>query len=274
MVLNPVEPQVDDTIHVSASSIRSIIDGCPREVFYKYIAGLDPQDRSSGLVLGSACHEALALFYLTIKQDHREATFSEMEAIAHASIDAAKKVHYKEGETPDSLKSEASRLIEAFLDHGYRPEGRILGVEERFSIPLHHPDTGVVLQERLVGFFDLLEELPNGTLRVTDHKTAARHESGKGEAQDIQMALYTHAARQLYDVERVELQFQSLVKTKTAKVILQPLVPQDVKAALETVVSAITHMNLALELEKPEVLMYRRPSWKCDGCGYRGRCGR
>lgn len=87
------------------------------------------------------------------------------------------------------------------------------------------------------------------------------------------MALYAYAARQLYGVERVELQFQSLVKTKTAKVVVLPLVPQDVDAALETVVSAIVHMNLALELDRPEVLMYRRPSWRCAGCGYRGRCG-
>ncbi|MBU1534036.1 PD-(D/E)XK nuclease family protein, partial [Myxococcota bacterium] len=100
MVLAPIEKQFDDDIHVSASSVRSIIDGCPREAFYKYIAGYEPQDRSSGLVLGSAVHEALALFYLTWKQDHREATVNELTAVAHASIDAAEKVHCKDGEEP------------------------------------------------------------------------------------------------------------------------------------------------------------------------------
>ncbi|MBU1534134.1 PD-(D/E)XK nuclease family protein [Myxococcota bacterium] len=268
MVLAPIE-QFDDDIHVSASSVRSIIEGCPREAFYKYIAGYEPQDRSSGLVLGSAVHEALALFYLTLQQSHREATLQEMVDIAHASIDAAENVHTKDGEEP--MKVTATRLIEAFLEHGYRPRGKILAVEERFSITVHDPYTGEVLPERLIGYFDLVEAVDGGVV-VTDHKTAARHDKAKGEEQDIQMALYAHAARQIYGVEHVTLQFQSLIKTKEAKVVVQPLVPQDTDTALETVYSAVTHMNLALNMDRPEVLMYKRPSWKCPGCGYRSRC--
>jgi CRISPR/Cas system-associated exonuclease Cas4 (RecB family) len=270
MVLMPIETPSDD-IHVSASSVRSIIDGCPRETYYRKILGLPSQDKSSGLVLGSATHEALALFYLTLQQSKREATLQEMVDVAHASIDGVSDIHYKSGEDSDSLKAMGTQLIEAFLQQGYRPRGKILAIEKRFSIALHNPYTGEILPERLIGYFDLVTE-ENGLITIIDHKTAARLEKNKGQGQDIQMALYQHAGKELFGTDRIELAFQTLVKTKQPSVIVQPLVKQDVESAMETVFSAITHLNLAVGMDKPEVMMYRRPSWKCWGCGFRGRC--
>ncbi|MBU1218369.1 PD-(D/E)XK nuclease family protein [Myxococcota bacterium] len=261
-----------DDIHVSASSVNAIIDGCPREVLYRYVLGLEPQDKSSSLILGSAMHEALAAFYLALQQSKVEMKLADMVEIAHGVIESAQAINFKEGETLETLKAQASNLLTVWHKNGYRPQGTILGVEMKFSIDLKNPHTGEELQERLLGYIDLLTENPDGTMVVTDHKTIARRESDRGQSQDLQMGLYQYAVETLFPGRKVILQFQDIIKTKSPTVTITPVIEQDKNAALKQVYSAITHMNTALMLPDPSVLLYRRPSWRCASCGYRAQC--
>ncbi len=273
MVINPV-PQ-DESLHLSASSISTLIE-CPREFLYHYIQGQPPQDTGASLILGSAVHEALAYFYNSVKQSSTESSLTELVDVASAAIDSPQRapVSFKKGESLDSLKSQASAMLAAFLATGYRP-AHVLAVEYKFTIPLVNPFTGEQLSECLLGTFDLVEER-NGQIVVTDHKTAARIDNDKVSAPDTQMALYSLAAKTLFDVDDVSLQYQFLTKTKEPAVTLQTIARHDQsreeRGALTLAASASTIISLALSHDHPQLVLPKHRSWRCSGCGYRSLC--
>ncbi len=273
MVINPV-PQ-DEALHLSASSISTLIE-CPREFLYHYIQGQPPQDTSAALVLGSAVHEALAYFYNTVKQSSSEPSLTELVDVASAAIEAPQRapITFKKGESIDSLKSQAAAMLAAFLASGYRPS-HILAVEFKFVLPLVNPFTGEQLPECLLGTFDLVEER-DGHIVVTDHKTAARIDADKVAAPDTQMALYSLAAKTLFDVDDVALQYQFLTKTKEPAVTLQTIARHDPakeeRGVLTLAASASTIICLALSHDHPQLVLPKHRSWRCPTCSYRGLC--
>ncbi|MBU1412873.1 PD-(D/E)XK nuclease family protein [Myxococcota bacterium] len=274
MVINPV-PQVEALLHLSASSISTLI-ACPREFLYHYIQGQPPQDTGAALVLGSAVHEALAYFYNTLKQSGTEPSLTELVEVASAAIEAPQRapVYFKKGESIDSLNSQARSMLAAFLATGYRPS-HILAVELKFVLPLVNPFTGEQLPECLLGTFDLVEER-NGQIVVTDHKTAARIDADKVAAPDTQMGLYAFAARQLFDVDDVGLQYQFITKVREPAVTLQTIARHDPakeeRGALTLAASASTIISLALSHDHPQLVLPKHRSWRCSGCGYRSLC--
>lgn len=273
MVINP--HTVEALLHLSASSISTIIE-CPREFLYHYIQGQPPQDTGAALVLGSAVHEAIAYFYNSVKQSGTEPSLTELVEVASAAIDAPQRapVLFKKGESIDSLKTLATSMLKVFMATGYRPS-HILAVELKFTIPLVNPFTGETLPECLLGTFDLVEER-NGHIIVTDHKTAARIDADKVAAPDTQMALYSLAAKTLFDVDDVSLQYQYLTKTASPAVTLQTIARHDPakeeRGALTLAASASTIISLALSHDHPQLVLPRHRSWRCSGCGYRSLC--
>ncbi len=273
MVLNPV-PQ-DEGLHLSASSISTLIE-CPREFLYHYIQGQPPQDTSAALVLGSAVHEAIAFWYNSVKQSGTEPSLNELVEVASAAIDAPQRapISFKKGESIESLKSQASAMLAAFLATGYRPS-HILAVELKFAMPLVNPFTGETLPEVLLGTFDLVEER-NGQIVVTDHKTAARIDADKVAAPDTQMALYSLAAKTLFDVDDVSLQYQFLTKSASPSVTLQTITRTDPakeeRGALTLAASASTIISLALTHPHPQLVLPKHRTWRCPTCGYRSLC--
>jgi len=274
MVINPV-PQDESLLHLSASSISTLIE-CPREFLYRYVQGLPPQDTPAALVLGSSIHEAIAYHYNSVKQSGTEPSLTELVDVASAAIDAPQRapISFKKGESLDSLKSQAAAMLAAFLATGYRPT-HILAVEFKFVLPLVNPITGEPLPEVLLGTFDLVEER-NGQIVVTDHKTAARIDADKVAAPDTQMGLYAFAARQLFDVDDVGLQYQFITKTKEPAVTLQTIARHDPakeeRGALTLAASASTIISLALSHDHPQLVLPKHRSWRCSGCGYRSLC--
>ncbi|PKN28134.1 MAG: hypothetical protein CVU65_00200 [Deltaproteobacteria bacterium HGW-Deltaproteobacteria-22] len=273
MVTNPV-PQ-DEALHLSASSISTLIE-CPREFLYHYIQGQPPQDTGAALILGSAVHESLAYFYNSVKQSGTEPTLTELVDVASAAIDAPQRapISFKKGESIDSLKSQASAMLTAFLATGYRP-AHILAVEFKFVLPLVNPFSGEQLPECLLGTFDLVEER-NGQIVVTDHKTAARIDNDKVAAPDTQMSLYSLAAKTIFDVDDVSLQYQFLQKSKIPAVTLQTIARHDPakeeRGALTLAASASTIISLALSHDHPQLVLPKHRSWRCGGCSYRSMC--
>ncbi|PKN47815.1 MAG: hypothetical protein CVU59_01495 [Deltaproteobacteria bacterium HGW-Deltaproteobacteria-17] len=275
MVIAPTPQTIEALLHLSASSISTLME-CPREFWLKYCCGLQPQDVSASLVLGSAIHEAIAYHYNSLKQSGTEPAHTELVEVASAAIEAPQRapISFKKGESLDSLKSQASAMLAAFLATGYRP-GHILAVEYKFTIPLVNPFSGETLPECLLGTFDLVEER-NGHIVVTDHKTAARIDNEKVAAPDTQMALYSLAAKTLFDVDDVSLQYQFLTKTRDPAVTLQTIARHDQsreeRGALTLAASASTIISLALSHDHPQLVLPKHRSWRCGGCGYRKIC--
>ncbi|MFH1810002.1 MAG: PD-(D/E)XK nuclease family protein [Pseudomonadota bacterium] len=265
-------------LHTSASAIRCLQE-CPRQYWLRYVEGRPPQDRSARMVLGSAIHKALALFYRCLRDGDPEPDHQTLLGVAAASItteamgDPA--IAYKEGADSAALIAEASGLLHAFLDQGFRPR-RVLAVEEPFSLDLSDPTTGEVMgyEERVVGAMDLVALQDDGALIVVDHKLCSRKDTAKAERADVQMGLYAWAAQQVWGREPALL-YQDLVSTKQAKVVIQEVArqPGDVEEVLESVASALELIHVAVDHPAGKKLMARRRSWMCAGCGWRQACG-
>jgi len=269
------EEKID--LHVSVSALRTL-DGCPRQWLYRYVVGCPAEDVSARLVLGSAVHRALALFY-TALQSGEEPPLDHLIGVAGAAISqslaSGTPVLFGAGEDAEGLVNEARRLLGTFVDQGYRPV-RVLGVERPFALELTHPETGEVLgfEEKLIGAIDLLAEDADGRAVVVDHKISSRADATKAERADLQMAVYAWATKQILGVDEVGLRYQDVLRTKAAKVVLQDVQrsPHDEAEALEAVAAGLDLVHLAVGSRNARRIMGRRRSWRCKDCGWRRRC--
>jgi len=233
------------------------------------------------MVLGSAVHKALAWFYRCLHDGEAEPAIDKLVSIAGASISKAvasdPPVLFADGEDGGTLVDEATRLLTAFLAQGYRP-AKVVAVEVPFSLPLVHPETGEALpyEEHVVGAIDLVAEDQDGGVVVLDHKITGRVDKTKTERPDMQMAIYSYAARELFGADSVTLRYQDVVRTKSAKVVLQDVqrVPRDEAEGIEAVASGLELIHAAVGSPGGKTLMGRRRSWRCGDCGWRTRCAR
>jgi hypothetical protein len=172
--------QID--LYVSASALRTL-EACPREWWLRYVEGAEPEDRPARLVLGSALHEALAVYYRTLRDGTDPPGPDELLGLAHEAIrrkiDSGPQLLFAQGRKLDDLFVDAERLIAAFLSDGIR-SSRVLAVEEPFTLSISNPKTGEVLpyEERIAGAIDLVIETEDGEIVVIDHKTSARSLGG------------------------------------------------------------------------------------------------
>ena len=264
-------------LHISASALRTLHE-CPREWWYRYVEGVPREHVPVGIVLGKAVHEALALFYRGLR-DGYDVSLDELVDVATASILRAAEydppVLFRDDESAETIADLAARLLAVFVEDGYRPE-RVVAVEVPFGLPVIHPGTGEVMpyEERIVGAIDLIAE-DGGQVVVVDHKTAARTDQERAKRADLQMAVYSIAARDMLRIEQVELRYQNLVKTKIAKVGLQQIqrTEHDEAEAIDAVASGLELIHVAVAHPEGKRLMGRRRSWRCKECGYRRRCG-
>ncbi len=265
-------------LHASASALRCL-EACPRQHWYHYVEGRPPEDTPAHLVLGSAIHKALALFYAAMRDGAPEPGLDQIVGVAGAAISGAvasnPPVLFRNGQGPGDLVEEARRLLAAFVADGYRPQ-QVLGVEVPFAFELTHPETGELLgfEERIVGALDLVVADAEDNLVVVDHKVTSRCDPQRGERADLQMSLYSWAARQLFGVERVGLRYQNVVRTKTPKVVHQPVqrLPHDEAEGIEAAVAGLVLVHTAVGEPNGKRLMARRRSWRCADCSWRARC--
>src|SRR5689334_21262686 len=142
-------------MHISASALR-VLNDCPKQFFFRYMAGVPPSHMPAPLLLGKAVHRALAHFYLALKNREPEPDLPQLHGLASIQIAQALAedvpVRFVEGEGPEELVDDSEQLLRAFLSHGYRPT-QVLAVEEEFVVPVFDLSTGELLpfEESLVG---------------------------------------------------------------------------------------------------------------------------
>jgi CRISPR/Cas system-associated exonuclease Cas4 (RecB family) len=264
-------------LHISVSALRQIQE-CPREFLFARIRGEKPEHVSSRMVLGSACHRALARFYEALRDGEPEPALDELVGIAQAAIEEAGAgpvpILFDDEGDIGALKAESARLLEAFMASAYRPD-RVLAVEEPFAIPLVDLETGEVpYPELLAGVFDLVVEEEGGDVLVLDHKFGKRRPQQVEEG-DLQLGLYSLAAREVFHLEKApRVGHQIVLRTKIAKVeiALRNVEEAELRESGEAAMSALELIRVAVDHPAPERLLGRRRSWRCSGCAYRTRC--
>lgn len=275
----PARRYLGGGLHVSASSLR-VLRECPRQFLLQYLQGHRRERLSSRMVLGTAVHAALELFYRALMEGVQEPGVGAMVAIAldkiAAEADGLTPLEFDEGEGVTELKAEAKRVIESFLANPYRPH-KVLGVEVPFGLALTDDKTGeAMFEELVVGFLDLLVEDEDGVVAIVDHKVSARLAVPKSTELDIQLGLYGWAGDKSFGGGTpVRLRHHVLVRSKRGvrcEVVDVPRSANDAREAFEGACAGVELIQVLVEHPRPEVLLGRNRSWRCSGCAYRNRC--
>ena len=262
--------QLRNGLHFSASALKSFLI-CPWKFRLQYVEGAVPEFRPSTMILGSAVHQALALYHKGL-QVQEPLPLAEIRAQFDMAISTEAQsdvpIQFKNGETEDDLRQVGMALVELYCEEA-KPK-TILAVEQPFKAKLVDPATGELLEPQLVGVFDLVEADDEGTVSVVEIKTAARKWSASQVDLDLQGSLYAEAIAQAGMVpegQEALIRYEILVKNKKPLLDSKSAVrrPGDRKLAVTIAVDVLR----AIELDA----FYRNPGWQCAGCQHRKQCG-
>jgi len=254
-------------LHVSVSQIKGYLR-CPRQYELHYVRGVEPAFVPVPLAFGSAFHEALGFFYSRIRSSGEAPPLAETVEVFASAWRAA-----KEGPVPLQGETEpsGSRLDQAVamlgaFDAVVRAAGlpRVESVEAPFSIEIHDPETGEVLEERLTGAFDLVTN-EGGRRVVVEHKTSARKYGKEQLRLDLQPTAYQHAAREL-GMGAVGLKYQVVTKAKDPEVQIEDVTrsPRDERDFLATAVGVLRSIEAGA--------FFPVRGWQCRSCPYESTC--
>ncbi|MBL6976004.1 MAG: PD-(D/E)XK nuclease family protein [Deltaproteobacteria bacterium] len=253
-------------LHVSVSQVNTYIM-CAERYRHSYVIGTPPSHRPSALGFGSAVHHALAVFYGFIKAHGKKPSPGRIQAAFsdrwEVELRDSLPIHYKAGEDAGKVKDLGIAMLKKFCDDGFAPD-KVVAVEQPFSVAIHEPDTGVILEEALVGAIDLVAEHEGRTV-IVEHKSAARRWDQPRLQHDLQPTAYQFAAREL-GIRNPGLAFQVLLKTRSPQVEFTTVTrSQDQEKEM---LSTYTQVLKAVA----QGIFWKNRGWMCGDCQYRYRC--
>jgi CRISPR/Cas system-associated exonuclease Cas4 (RecB family) len=236
---------------------------CPLRHFFQYVLALPQRTTPSALVLGSATHQALAVFHRSIQ----EGKTVDREAVKSAFLQAWKErkdrqvVEFSHGTEQHELDVGIS-LLEVYLKQP--PPEHVVAVEEEIVSPLV-TSQGEVLDVALIGVLDLVTRSDTG-LKVTDLKTSSRSYSEMEAQLSLQATCYLYSAHHHFG-ESASFEYQVLLKLKQPRV--QTIATfrtttdfQRLGDLVQTIERAVT-TGVHYPIENP---------LNCSGCPYRKPC--
>ena len=253
--------------HISISALGTYLR-CPAQYAHRYIYRTPPSLRAGALAFGTAIHTALALFYQRLMDGQPEPSSEELAASFSdrwtRELDSNTPVLLDGKDTPDSAKDKGVAMIKVFHEQAPRPH-KVLGVEEPFSIEVLDPRTSTPFAERLVGVFDAVVLEEDGTLRILEHKTAAKRWTQTRLEHDLQVTGYSLAAP-LVGLPEATVTLQVLLKTKTpALELYHPTrTDRDRHDLLQVISGVLCSTKVGA--------FYPIRDWPCQSCPYAGPC--
>jgi CRISPR/Cas system-associated exonuclease Cas4 (RecB family) len=247
------------------SSLKEYL-ACPRKFRLRRIDKLLPDYRPAALAFGTAFHEAIALglFQHSLGDSVTgEVVYAKLRDSLHRQIHSDETpVLYQDDETEDGLVDKGIEMVAAFWQQMPLPDG-VIGIEKRFSIELHDPETGEVLPP-LVGSIDAAVEV-QGRPVVWELKTGKQRWSEDQLLHDFQATAYQRAFRAEYGVNP-GLLLGVVTKTRQPTVQLSRLRrgAADERELLETASSICRAVEAGVD--------HRVRSWACKSCEYAGAC--
>jgi len=243
-------------VHLSHSQVSEFVQ-CPRKYHLHRRLGLKPEFAPSGLVFGSCVHEALSAFHQA-RLEGRSAGLAELvRAFQERWSAETLPLKFGKGESEKSLRTKAKGMLRFYLDNS-SCRGQVIAVEEPFRIVLseHIPP--------VFGRIDLVELSPEGSLVLTDFKTAgSRREPDPG-----QLVLYREALRHLDypGVDSARVKYELLLKTKEPGIaVYEPEVSEESVDRLRSLYRAVW----------PDIqagCSFPHEGWWCESCQWRSAC--
>lgn len=259
----PLNP---DSLHFSVTQMKTWLL-CPRKFEYRYILGAEPEFTPMPLAFGVAFHSALAHHYGWLKLGDlapREEVHQRFVDTLTTTRDGCPPLQSgEESMSFDEALLKGQQMLDVTLSHP-SAIAKVLSVEQTFVVDLHHPDTGEVLEERLLGVVDLVIE-EDGHRVLVEHKTASKKYGPAELNYDTQLSGYAFAASQLNWGE-VGLRFQVTTKTKSPALQVEDVRRDEADVAdfLRTAVGVLRAIDAGVS--------FPLRGWQCRSCPFRARC--
>jgi putative RecB family exonuclease len=203
-----------DRPHWSYSAISQYL-ACPLRYYFQRVIGLPAATVSSGLVLGSAVHHALAEYHrdLQASQSPNKDRLHDAVREGWEYREAEGRVVFKNGETRDDSIAKGIALVDVYLQEP--PPENVVQVEQEIIAPMHNSQ-GEYLETPLVAVADLFTRVDDG-LKVHEFKTSVRTYSEMETDTSLQPTCYVNAVQETFG-QSARVEYIVLVKTRTPKV--------------------------------------------------------
>ncbi|MCK4378989.1 MAG: PD-(D/E)XK nuclease family protein, partial [Deltaproteobacteria bacterium] len=250
-------------LHLSASSINSYIE-CSLQYKLSKIDHIKQEFTADVLIFGSAIHRVLESF-------HESRMYKEIlplsiilktfEMFWEDELSKADNVRFKTGCDAKSLLNTGKSLLTTYYDQYPKDDYRVLATEIPFAFTVKG------IPESIIGALDLLEEDEDGTIIITDHKTAGRAFSIDEVEKNMQLTIYYMAMKQQYPDREIILKLDTLIKTK------KPRFEQFYTYRSEIdEIRTIKKIKAVWQGIQNGTFIPNDTSWKCPGCAYQNHC--
>jgi len=244
---------------LSISQVNAYL-GCPLKYRFQYVDQIPRPWRVAAMAFGSSVHAAVEWFHKE-RMSGGSPELADVLKVFDADWYAqnTEPLVFSERESKDSLAEKGRVMLQLYVEstNGAKP----VAVEQPFELDLADPETGEVLDVRLRGVVDLVED---GDVLV-DLKTAGRTLESGGLERHLQLSAYALAFL-LFKGKVPRLRLDMLLKTTKPR-----LERHETTRSLEDLswtARLIREVSLAIEAEH----FFPNPSWRCTECEYFAHC--
>jgi len=243
----------------SVSQVQAYL-GCPLKYRFQYVDKIPKPWRACALAFGSSVHAAVEWFHKE-RLAGRTADLTEVLKIFDADWYAQnlEPLVFSERESKDSLAEKGRAMLQLYVEstNGVKP----VAVEQPFELDLADPETGELLDVRLRGVVDLVEEGET----LVDLKTAARTLEQGGLERHLQLSTYALAFFLLHGTIP-KLRLDMLLKTTKPRLERHETTRTIEDLGWTARLIAATERAIVTEQFFPS------PSWRCSECEYFAHC--
>ena len=250
--------------HLSASAIAEYME-CSLSYRFSRVDKLKPEFKSDNMEFGSCIHQALADFHQE-RMMGAILTIDELQErfIYHWTIRASenKEIKYRSDNSFKGLLELGKSLLKTYHEHFSDDHLTVLAIEEPFRFNIDH------LPIPIVGVMDLVEEDDQGSIIITDFKTAAKSYTENEVSKNPQLTLY-HLASRLngYGSRNIIMKLDCLIKTKIPQ-FKRYYTARDMLDELQ----AARKIRAVWKGISKGVFIPNDTSWKCAECFYKSAC--
>jgi len=244
---------------LSISQVNAYL-GCPLKYRFQYVDQIPRPWRVAAMAFGTSVHAAVEWFHKE-RMSGGSPELAEVLKVFDADWYAqnTEPLVFSSAESKDSLAEKGRAMLQLYVESTNGTKA--VAVEQGWELDLADPETGELLDVRLRGIIDLVEE---GDVLV-DLKTAGRTLESGGLERHLQLSTYALAYLLIHgSIPRLRLD----MLLKTAKPRLER---HETTRSLDDLVwtaRLIREVALAIETEH----FFPNPSWRCTECEYFAHC--
>ena len=239
---------------------------CPRRYRFRYVDQAEEERTSAALILGSAIHEAVEVFFNGLKSGNppvEDEVFAAFDLAFTDSANLAEELGAPVDWGKSSFDEQADKgteMLRVFLADVDR-DIEVIGVEQSFEFELA-PGLNVA------GVIDLILR-DSDRIRVVDVKTSASSYGQDKLLYDLQPTVYMLAAERMFNAPaKVDFEYWVLTKSKQPALKIHPVVRAE--ADRLELVEAFQEVRAA----DASGVFPRIRGWQCATCEHRDRCGK